>query len=446
VGSGGFGASRAAGAIVIAPIGRSTQSGQEAARYGIVRPIGAIRNGGTRCDRFQTTGAARKKSEKLKGGRILSRARASVRHTTAVVVFAAAAALAVGVPALMTAQAAGDAPFKLVATDLEPVPDPSLAFNEMVQAMGLFAKYDLVYQAGPKLGGGGPARVQAIATGATDVATSDIISVFGGIYAGADLRVLLVMTPYGDEQIWGRNQYKTLKDAVGQTWGVASLAGAQRFNAQMAAEGMGFKPDAFRFTAIPGADGARLQALDTGRTQITNLSHLGAVTAEAKGFTKDVHVLVPHTAKYTPPIPRLVVVAKESWIKAHPEAAERYVEMMLDAGRQWQDNSKSWTDAAAKIYVGSGLNEQQYLTAWKEFRDGGYFTLNGGINFAATQKVMDLFYKLRNESPNKYLSTPASVYDTGPLQAALDKMGVVKGNPTLPDNPDWYHGKGLASK
>ena len=75
------------------------------------------------------------------------------------------------------------------------------------------------------------------------------------IYSGADLKVLMVMTPYGDEQIWGAKKYKTLKDAKGQPWAVASLGGAQRFNAQMAVQGMGLATDAFRWTAIAGADG-----------------------------------------------------------------------------------------------------------------------------------------------------------------------------------------------
>jgi ABC-type nitrate/sulfonate/bicarbonate transport system substrate-binding protein len=343
-----------------------------------------------------------------------------------------------GAAAASPGQSAAGTPAAIRATDLEPTPNPSLAFNEMAQAMGAFAKHGLAYEVGPKLGGGGPARVQAIATGATDVATSDIISAFGAIYSGADLRVLLVMTPYGDEEVWGRNQFNTMKDAVGQTWAVASLAGAQRFNAQMAVQGMGLKPDDFRFVPIAGADGARLEAIDTGRTQLASLSHLGAMLAEAKGYTKQVHVLVPHTAKYTPPIPRLVVIAKESWVKGHQDEATRYVEMMLDAGRQWQDNAKSWVDPADKIYKNAGLNQQQLHTAWQEFRDGGYFTINGGVNYAATQKVMDLFFKLRNESPNQYLSKPSDVYDTGPLRAALDKMGLAKGTPGLPDDPDWY--------
>ncbi len=153
-----------------------------------------------------------------------------------------------------------------------------------------------------------------------------------------------------------------------------------------------------------------------------------------------------HTSKYTPPVPRLVVVASADWLASHQAVATRYVEMMLDANRQWEDNADSWVAAAGKIYQAAGLNDQQLHEAWKEFHDGGYFSVNGGINFAATQKVMDLFFKLRNEGPNSYLSKPADMYDTGPLKAALDKMGVVNGTPGLPDTPDWYNGKAAAAK
>ncbi|MGH7091208.1 MAG: hypothetical protein ACREFQ_20115, partial [Stellaceae bacterium] len=79
---------------------------------------------------------------------------------------------------------------------------------------------------------------------------------------------------------------------------------------------------------------------------------------------------------------------------------------------------------------------------WKGFRDGGYFSVNGGVNYAGTQKVMDLFFKLRKESPNQSLSKPADLFDTGPLKIVLDKMGLAKGTPGLPDVPDWDKGAG----
>ena len=362
-------------------------------------------------------------------------------RAAALLLLAGAAALIAGAPTFTTAQAA-DPGIPVTATELTPLPDPSLAYNRMAQAMGLFAKHGLVFQPGPDLAGGGPERVQAVATNNSEVATADIIAALGGIFSGAKIKILMVMTPYGDEEIWGQKKYKTMKDAVGQTWGIASLGGAQRFNGQMAVEGMGLDPNAFRWVAIGGGDGPILQAVDTGRTQLGSLSHLGAVLAEAKGFTTTIHVLVPHTAKFTPPVPRLVVVARTDWIETHQAAATDYVEMMLDMMRQWQDHARAWVTPAAALYAKSGVTDKQLQTAWREFRDGGYFSVNGGVNFAGTKKIMDLFFKVRDESPNEYLSKPSDVYDTGPLKKALDKMGIAKGTPGLPDIPDWYKGTG----
>jgi ABC-type nitrate/sulfonate/bicarbonate transport system substrate-binding protein len=340
---------------------------------------------------------------------------------------------------------AADAP-KIVATELTPLPDPSLAYNRMVQAMGLFAKHDVAMQLGPDLAGGGPERIQALVTNNTDVATSDIIAAMGAVYSGAKVKILMVMTPYGDEEVWGQKKWASMKDALGQTWGVASLGGAQRFNGQMAVQGMGLDPNGFRWVALGGGDGPILQALDSGRTQLGSLSHLGAELAVSKGFAKTLHVLVPHTAKFTPPIPRLVIVAREDWIKANETAATDYVEAMLDAARQWQTNAKSWVTPAAAIYKNSGLNDAQLTSAWGKFASGGYFSVNGGVNYAGTQKVMDLFFKIRNEEPNQYLKSPADIFDTGPLKAALAKMGVVKGAEGLPDNPDWDKSAAAESK
>jgi ABC-type nitrate/sulfonate/bicarbonate transport system substrate-binding protein len=338
------------------------------------------------------------------------------------------------------AEAAPGATLPVTAIELEPIPNPAIAYDRMAIAMGLPAKHGLDLKLGPDLAGGGPERVQAVVTKNTDVAVGDVIAALGAIYSGAKIKVLMVMTPYGDEEVWGQNKYQTMKDAEGQAWGVASLGGAQRFNAQLAVQGLGLKPDAFRWVALGGGDGPSLQALDTGRTQLGSLSHLGAVQAEAKGFTKTIHALIPHTAKYTPPVPRLVVVARAEWITDHQAEATAYVEMMLDMMRQWQDNADTWVKPGEAIFKNSGMTAEQLEQGWRAFRDGGYFSVNGGVNLAATQKLMDLFFKIRNESPNQDLAKPADLYDTGPLKAALDKMGVVKGTPGRPDTPDWYKG------
>ena len=109
----------------------------------------------------------------------------------------------------------------------------------------------------------------------------------------------------------GPEQIQTLKDAVGQSWGVASLGGAQRFNAQMTVEGMGFKRRRFSLSRSRAPTRRGLEALDTGRDQLASLSHLGAMHRRSQGLHQDKSTSsIPHTAKYTPPVPRLVVVAQ----------------------------------------------------------------------------------------------------------------------------------------
>lgn len=131
-------------------------------------------------------------------------------------------------------------------------------------------------------------------------------------------------------------------------------------------------------------------------------------------------------------------MAKADWIKDHEAAATDYVEMMLDMMRQWQAHGNTWVTPAEAIFKNSGVSGAQLHSAWRAFQSGGYFSVNGGVNLAGTQKIMDLFFKLRDESPNKYLSKASDVYDTGPLEKALAKMGIAKGAPGLPDIPDWY--------
>ena len=66
---------------------------------------------------------------------------------------------------------------------------------------------------------------------------------------------------------------------------------------------------------------------------------------------------------------------------------------------------------------------------------GGFWAENGGINYAAAQKVLDLFFEIRGDKPNQHLSKAADVFNTGPLKKVLDRVGVIKGSR---DEPDWY--------
>ncbi len=270
--------------------------------------------------------------------------------------------------------------------------------------MGLFEKYGLKLDLGPKLGGGGPARVQAVVTDNTEVATSDIISVLGGIYSGAKIKILMVMTPYGDEEVWGHEQVQDAQGRRGPDLGrrqprrrptLQCADDGRRHGLQVRRVPMG--RHIRRRRGAPGGIGYRPHAADQPVA-----SRCGDWPKPRASPSKSTSSCC--TPRSTPRRSRgLSWWRRRAGSRTHQDVATRYVEMMLDANRQWQNNASSWVDAAAKIYQGSGLDDQQLHAAWQLFHDGGYFSVNGGINFAATQKIMDLFFKLRSESPNNTL-------------------------------------------
>lgn len=58
-----------------------------------------------------------------------------------------------------------------------------------------------------------------------------------------------------------------------------------------------------------------------------------------------------------------MIVAREDWIKSHEAEATRYVETMLDAGRQWENDANTWVNPTQKLFANGGLNAQQLVAA-----------------------------------------------------------------------------------
>src|SRR6478752_928508 len=91
------------------------------------------------------------------GGRGMLRILTHPHIATAVVL--AGAMLAVGSAPV---RAQGASAGSVTATELEPIPKPSIAYNRMAIAMGLPQKHGLDLKLGPDLAGGGPERIQAV--------------------------------------------------------------------------------------------------------------------------------------------------------------------------------------------------------------------------------------------------------------------------------------------
>ncbi len=327
--------------------------------------------------------------------------------------------------------AGAKSPIKIVTMELTPAPDPTLAYHRMVNELGLFEKYGLDAEI-KAAGGGGPAKVQILVAGEADVATSDIIAALSAVYAGTDIRVLFVPSARYGSPIFGQKKYKTLKDAKGKQWGIASLGGSQRFYSILTVRALGLSEKDFKWKAV-GSTPTAVPALLNRRVELITVNPIGAQTLKRQEGAEDVHALIENTAKYTPPFPNFVLIARNKWVKENPEAAERYVEMFLDASRQWSKKAEAWVEPSRRIF--KALTKGELTEVYGTMTKDGFWAENGGINYAAAQKVLDLYFEIRGDKPNQYLSKAADVFNTGPLKKVLDRVGVIKGSR---DKPDWY--------
>lgn len=323
------------------------------------------------------------------------------------------------------------APLKVVAMELTPTEDPSLSFFRMAAAMDIYKQYGLdpVIKAA---GGGGPAKVQALVAGEADVAVSDIIAAFSAVYEGTDVRVIFVPTARYGSPIFAQKDYKTLADAKGKQWGIASLGGSQRFYSTLVVRALGLSEKDYLWQAVGGSATA-VPALVNRRVEVATITPTAAPLIRKMADAGNVHTLIQNTAKFTPPFPNFVIIARNRWVERNAEAAERLVAMFLDASRQWSSRPDSWLNPSAKIF--KALNREELTDVYKTIAGDGYFAENGGINYKATQTVLDLYFEVRGDRPNKELGKGSDVFNTGPLKRVLDRKGVIKGSR---DEPDWY--------
>jgi len=331
----------------------------------------------------------------------------------------------------VAAAAGAKTPIKIVAMELNPAPDPTTSYHDLAKEMGLFQKYGLDAEI-KAAGGGGPAKVQIIVAGEAAVAVSDIIAAFSAVFESTDVRVLFVPSARYGSPIYGLKKYRKLEDAKGKQWGIASLGGSQRFYSILTVRAMGLSEKDFKWQAVGGSATA-VPALLNRRVDLVTITPTAAPRLMKQEGAENVHALVENTAEYTPPFPNFVLIARNKWVKENPEAAERYVEMMLDASRQWSKKAEAWVEPSSRIF--NVLTKDELREVYGTLTKGGFWAENGGINYAAAQKVLDLFFEIRGDKPNQHLSKAADVFNTGPLKKVLDRVGVIKGSR---DEPDWY--------
>jgi NitT/TauT family transport system substrate-binding protein len=332
-------------------------------------------------------------------------------------------------------QGGGGAATRLKVMELAPVDDPTISYNSLAQTLGSFQKYGLEVDI-QHAGGGGPARVQNVVAGDVDLATTDIVSFNQGVYEGADVKAIIAPGARYGSVIAADNSITRPEELKGKQVAVPSLAGAARFLAGQALKNFGLQDSDIQWLAIPSTQ-EEIQALAAGRVQGAVLSQTGypAVTG-GPGTGTNIHILIESTAKYTPPWPNFVEIAKSDWAKNNPDTAKKYDLAMLDMLRQVANpqNQQRFAEIGSQMF--QGLTVQDASELWKRLNDDNYWGVNGGVNFPADQTVLEIVFQVRNYTPIPRLSKAQDAFDTAPLQAALDQVGLVSG---AQDQPDWYH-------
>jgi ABC-type nitrate/sulfonate/bicarbonate transport system substrate-binding protein len=316
--------------------------------------------------------------------------------------------------------------------ELTPSPDPNLSYALETQELGLFPKHgvnvDILHA-----GGGGPQKVQILVSGSADVVMTDIISQYSGQYQGADYTAFFAPVARFGVPVAAATNITSVDQLKGQQVAVPSLAGAARFLMTIAFDHFGVKDADIKWLAIPDASES-LKAIVAGRVPAGYMSTAAIpLIQQDPEYQGKVHVLMDSTSAYTPPWPNFEFITKKSWLQQNPDQAERITEALLEMERTFAKDQNSYAMIANKIFP--SLTVDQGKQVWKLLTDTGNWAENGGINFPGAQTALDTYLKAQNAQPNKNLSKAQDAFDTGPLKAALDKMGVISDSK---DVPDWY--------
>jgi len=315
--------------------------------------------------------------------------------------------------------------------ELTPVPDPTLSYNQIAQDLGLFEKHGLDVEI-LKAGGGGPAKVQTIVANSADIATTDVVSMYGGISQGAAIQALFVSAANYGTAVIAQKPYTTVAELKGKQLATPSLEGAGRFLASIAFQHFGVKDQDIKWLAISGTS-QELAAVLSGRVAGASLGQTAIPLVQDGPNAQQINVLIPSTTAYTPTWPNFEFIAQKQWLQKNPEAARRYVAAMLDMARTLAKDQQTYSRVAHQVFP--PMSEAQAAKLWTLLSDAHYWPVNGGVNLPAAQGALDTFFKVRKQQPNQYLSKAADAFDTSPLKSVLDQEGVLSG---ASDMPDWY--------
>lgn len=266
-----------------------------------------------------------------------SAAPSSVAHprgTGSPAVASASAAPAAGSPSPVTAPSAAPAavspvpsaaagpltPLSVVASQLDSAGVPLWA----AQALGIFAQNGL--SVNQSLSNGGGAAVAQILSGQVNLMSGSGSEALSAIANGADLVIVGNLAPVYPYVLEVGPDIQSPQDLVGKTLGVSSLGGSGEQGLDHALTSLGVDPSQVTVIAT-GSTSNRLAALLSGAVQGAIVSTAtDAPVLEAQGFRPMLDLAAQHI-----PASTSCVVGQRSWIYAHPQVVQAFIDSVIEA-------------------------------------------------------------------------------------------------------------------
>lgn len=310
-------------------------------------------------------------------------------------------------------------------------PSPTLDFFTLANDLGAFKKYGLDVTI-RRSSGGGPQKIQALIGGQADAVVSDVVSTLAAVHQGSDVKAIFVPTPNYTQAIVSQKKYTSVTQLKNQSFTVPSLGGAARFLAISALQHYGIKPGDIHWQVGQGEIG-RLDLVETGHVAATLSPPNEVVLLQHNSKFKNLHVLLASTGQATGTFPNFTIDTTTKIIQSKGPALTRLAEGLMWAMRDMQQNPNDFAKAAIQD-AGKPYTTAEMVSVGKQLSKDNEWGVNGGINLASIQKIMNLYFSVTKNKANSHLSKPSQVVDTQFVNTALTKLGMAK---VGHDVPDW---------
>jgi ABC-type nitrate/sulfonate/bicarbonate transport system substrate-binding protein len=194
----------------------------------------------------------------------------------------------------------------------------------IAQEKGMFAKYGVSVQ--QVYMPGSPVMIASMSSGQVHLANSGGTAALGAAAGGVDLRVIGTFTSRIPFDLVVKPDVKTPKDLRGKRVGVQVIGGTIWMAAMLALEHLGLDSRRDDIQVVAAGDQTMLsQALEKGTVDATVVDSAFSQNLQRRGFP-----ILVELSKTNIPFVSNGIVARESYLKQHPDAARNTLKAWLE--------------------------------------------------------------------------------------------------------------------